>query len=219
MSRKRKSRARRIAVLALILLGLLALGVALLDDASGPPQASSTSTPPFRRPPSRAPRGRRAGRPRRPPSARPRGLQQTPPRSQSTRFHRSTPTFTQTPPDPSSNATSRFAWTSSDPLAGLGHLALPVQQGERRVRPVQLAAHLRRQHDEQRAAPVLRRRRRRCREQVARGEVQVEGREGLACRVHDRGRASTVWCRAPGSPSPSGSRIRTRRRSPSRASR
>lgn len=116
MSRKRKSRARRIAVLALILLGLLALGIVLLDDASGPPEASSTSTPPVpqtSQPGASGPKSGAAAPAARSDSADSSAVavDKVPPL---------TPTFTQTPPDPSSNATSRFAWTSSDPSPGSG---------------------------------------------------------------------------------------------------
>jgi hypothetical protein len=120
MSRKQKSRARRIAVLALILLGLLALGVALLDDASGPPDARSSSIPPV--PQARVPSA----------SGTKAGTADTAPAGTSAPAHSGssapavdkvpplTPTFTQTPLDPSSTATSRFAWTSTDPAPGSG---------------------------------------------------------------------------------------------------
>src|SRR6476659_3827524 len=126
MSRKQRSRARRIAVLALILLCLLALGVALLDDASGPPEARSSSTPP-------APQTSEssASEPKRGAAGTAPAVPPTPARSGSTGSGGSyaaavdkvpplTPTFTQSPPDPSSTATSRFAWTSTDPQPGSG---------------------------------------------------------------------------------------------------
>lgn len=123
MSRKRKSRARRIAVLALILLGLLALGVALLENASGPLAANASSTPPAPQAPTPS-----ASRPKTAPAATAPAATSAPARPAATgssalavdKVPPLTPTFTQTPPDPSSNATSRFAWTSSDPSPGSG---------------------------------------------------------------------------------------------------
>ena len=125
MNRSRKSRARRIAVLALILLCLLALGIALLDDASGPQQASSSpiSTPSVPQVPETRASGPKGGAAGMAPVATP-----APARSGSAgssalvvdKVPPLTPTFTQTPPDPSSNATSKFAWTSTDPAPGSG---------------------------------------------------------------------------------------------------
>ena len=91
MSRKRKSRARRIAVLALILLSLLASGWPCSTMRVGLRRRARARLHRLHRPPSRALRGRRRGRQRlrRPPLRRGRArAPQAPPRSRSTRFHR-----------------------------------------------------------------------------------------------------------------------------------
>ena len=111
-------------MLALLLLALFALGVALFDDAaSGPLTVSSTSTPPGAPAPESGASGPKSGASGLAPTA-------SPAASRSGSADSSTlvvdtvppltPTFTQTPPDPSSNATSKFAWTSTDPAPGSG---------------------------------------------------------------------------------------------------
>ena len=115
-------------MLALILLSLLALGIALLDDASGPSQASSSSIPTSTSPVSQTAETRASV-----PTSGAAGIvtaaaSPAPARSGSAgssslagdKVPPLTPTFTQTPPDPSANATSKFAWMSTDPAPGSG---------------------------------------------------------------------------------------------------
>ena len=114
-------------MLALLLIALAALGVAALDDAASvPANATSTSTAPAPAAPTSEPGARRQTS--RAAAAAP-TVSHVPESTEITAGVTSAfvdtvpplmPTFSQTPPSPSSSATSRFAWSSTDPTPGSG---------------------------------------------------------------------------------------------------
>ena len=117
---------------------------------------------------------------------------------------------------PSSNATSKFAWMSTDPRRARASRTTCAARRTARTSSAAPAAHLRRRHDERRAAPVLGRRRRRRGEQVARDEVQVESREGLPAEFAIGGSVSGLVSASGNRRSRPDHRTRMPRRSPSR---